>query len=76
MTGVQTCALPISDLVIVDLDKRQAVRSEDLLAKCKWSPYEGKILKGWPVTTIVNGNIVYDNEEVFDIKAREVEYAR
>lgn len=65
-----------ADLVIVDLDKRQAVRNEDLLTKCKWSPFEGKILKGWPVTTIVNGNVVYDNGKVFDIKAKEVQYAR
>ena len=63
-----------ADLVIVDLGKRQAVRSEDLLTKCKWSPYEGKILKGWAATTIVNGNVVYDNGEVFDVKAKEVVY--
>jgi len=65
-----------ADLVIVDLDKRQAIRNEDLLTKCKWSPFEGKILKGWLVTTIVNGNVVYDNGEIFDIKAREVQYGR
>ncbi len=65
-----------ADLVIADLDKRQAVRSEDLLTKCKWSPYEGKILKGWPVMTIVNGNVVYDDEEVFDVKGKEVEYVK
>jgi len=65
-----------ADLVVVDLDKRQAVRNEDLLTKCKWSPFEGKILKGWPVITIVNGNVVYDNGQIFDVKAREVEYAR
>jgi dihydroorotase len=65
-----------ADLVIADLEKKQAVRSEDLLTKCKWSPFEGKILKGWPVMTIVNGNIVYDNGEIFDIKAKEVTYAR
>ena len=63
-----------ADLVIIDFDKRQAVRNEDLLTKCKWSPFEGKILKGWPVTTIVNGNVVYDDEEVFDIKGKEVQY--
>ena len=64
-----------ADLVIVDLDKRQAVRNEDLLTKCKWSPFEGKILKGWPVTTIVSGNVVYDDGEIFDIKGCEVEYS-
>ncbi|MBI2655647.1 dihydroorotase [Candidatus Woesearchaeota archaeon] len=64
-----------ADLVIADLDKRQAVRNDDLLTKCRWSPFEGKILKGWPVTTIVNGNVVYDNGEIKDIKAKEVQYA-
>ncbi len=65
-----------ADLVIVDLNKRQSVRNEDLLTKCKWSPYEGKILKGWPVTTLVNGNVVYDNGIIFDVKAKEVNYGR
>ena len=65
-----------ADLVIADLGKRQAVRNDDLLTKCKWSPYEGKILKGWPVTTIVNGNVVYDNGEIFDVKAREVKFLK
>lgn len=64
-----------ADLVIVDLNKRQAVRNEDLLTKCGWSPYEGKILKGWPATTIVNENVVYDSGKIFDIKANEVKYA-
>ncbi len=63
-----------ADLVIVDLNKRQAVRDEDLLTKCRWSPFEGKILKGWPVTTIVNGNVVYNDGEIFDVKAKEIEY--
>ena len=36
-----------ADIVIVDLGKRQMVREEDLLTKCKWSPFSGKILKGY-----------------------------
>ena len=62
-----------ADLVIVDLDKSQQVKNEDLLTKCKWSPFDGMKLKGWPITTIVNGNIVYDKGEIFDIKAREID---
>src|SRR3989338_8396064 len=65
-----------ADLVIADLEKRQAVRSEDLLTKCRWSPFEGKILKGWPVMTIVNGNVVYDGGEIKDIKAKEIKYLK
>ena len=65
-----------ADLVIVDLDKRQAVRNDDLLTKCKWSSFEGKILKGWPVTTIVNGNVVYDKGEIFDVKGKEIVFSK
>jgi len=64
-----------ADLTVVDLDKRQAVRNEDLLTKCKWSPFEGKILKGWPVMTIINGNLVYDDGEIFDVKAKEITFS-
>ena len=61
-----------ADLVIVDLGKKQTVRNEDLLTKCKWSPFAGKTLRGWPVTTIVNGNVVYDNGQINEVKGREI----
>ncbi len=48
------------DLVLVDLDNYRLVRREELLTKCGWSPFEGWNLTGWPVTTIVGGEIVYD----------------
>ena len=63
-----------ADLVIADLNKRQAVRDEDLLTKCKWSPYEGRILRGWPVTTIVNGNVVYGIGKIFNVNGKEISY--
>ncbi len=65
-----------ADLTIVDLNKKQAVRNEDLLTKCKWSPFDGKILKGWPVMTVVNGNVVYGNGEIFDVKGKEIDYRK
>ncbi len=65
-----------ADLVIVDLDRRQAVRNEDMLTKCKWSAFEGKILKGWPITTIVNGNVVYDKGQIFPVQGKELTYSK
>ena len=61
-----------ADLVIVDMDKKKKIVNSKLYTKCKWSPFEGKILKGWPVTTIVGGNIVFDNTGFYDIKAKGV----
>mgnify|MGYP001793754365 CR=1 FL=1 len=49
-----------ADLVLVDLNSRKKVRREELVTKCGWSPFEGWDLTGWPVTTIVGGEIVYD----------------
>ncbi len=49
-----------ADLVLVDLNTYRPVRREELVTKCRWSPFEGWNLTGWAVTTIVGGEIVYD----------------
>lgn len=62
-----------ADLTIVDLDLEKEVKKEDLHTKCGWTPYQGKVLKGWPIMTIVNGNIVFENNIIHeDIKGKEV----
>lgn len=53
-----------ADLTVVDMDKVQEVKNTDVISKCGWTPYNGLTLKGWPVMTIVNGNIVYDNGRI------------
>ena len=63
-----------ADLVIIDMHKKEKVKADSLFTKCGWSPFEGKILKGWPITTIVNGNIVYDKGCLTEIRAKEVSY--
>ncbi|MFE1748722.1 dihydroorotase [Coleofasciculus sp. H7-2] len=49
-----------ADLVLVDLDNYRPVLREELLTKCGWSPFEGWNLTGWPVLTIVGGQVVYE----------------
>jgi dihydroorotase len=53
-----------ADLVLVDLNTYHPVRREELLTKCGWSPFEGWNLTGWPVTTIVGGEIVYEKGQL------------
>lgn len=53
-----------ADLVLVDLKNYREVKREEVLSKCGWSPFEGWNLTGWPVTTIVGGEIVYDHGQV------------
>jgi dihydroorotase len=49
-----------ADLVLVDLDNYRPVLREEVLTKCGWSPFEGWNLTGWPVVTIVGGQVVYE----------------
>ncbi len=49
-----------ADLVLVDLNTYRPVKREELLTKCGWSPFEGWNLTGWPVITIVGGQVVYE----------------
>ncbi|MBD2666174.1 dihydroorotase [Richelia sinica FACHB-800] len=53
-----------ADLVLVDLHNYRPVNREELLSKCGWSPFEGWNLTGWPVTTIVGGEIAYAHGQV------------
>lgn len=50
-----------ADLVLVDLQNYKPVLRENLATKCGWSPFEGWNLTGWPVYTIVGGQILFEN---------------
>lgn len=64
-----------ADLVVIDLEKEEEVRDEDLMTKCGWSPYKGMRLHGWPITTIINGEIVYENGKFNDgFRGKEVNF--
>jgi dihydroorotase len=65
-----------ADLVLVDLNTYRPVVREELLTKCGWSPFEGWNLTGWPVTTIVGGQIVYENGKVnTEVRGEALEFA-
>ncbi len=53
-----------ADLVLVDLVTYRPVLREELQTKCGWSPFEGWNLTGWPVVTIVGGQVVYDRGQI------------
>jgi len=59
-----------SDLVLVDLDKQKRIMDEDQITKCRWSPWHGQNLTGWPVATFVGGHRVWSAEQGFDDKFR------
>lgn len=48
-----------SDVVLVNLEKTKEVKDSELKTKCGWSPFSGRILKGWPVYTILKGKVFH-----------------
>jgi dihydroorotase len=48
-----------TDYITVDLDLEQTVNKSMLHSKAGWSPYEGMLLKGWPIAIYTKG-ITYD----------------
>lgn len=46
------------DFTIVDLQRVMTISNDWIASKSPWTPYDGKTVTGWPVGTIVRGNVV------------------
>ncbi|WP_334071871.1 MULTISPECIES: dihydroorotase [Paenibacillus] len=60
--GLDTGRLAVgapADLTVVDLEKEKEVDPEQFASKGRNTPFGGWKLKGWPVATVVAGNVVY-----------------
>lgn len=54
-----------ADLTIVDMKRRETITNAQVGSKAGWTPYDGKIVTGWPVGTIVRGiKVMWDGEIV------------
>jgi len=60
-----------ADLVIVNPGLPWNVKKENILYKCGWSPFEGVNFKSRISHTFVNGQLVYNNFKVKDIRSGE-----
>jgi len=64
-----------ADITIVDMKKQKTISNKDVKSKCGWTAFDGVKTTGWPVTTIVNGNIVFENEELnFNFYGKRVDF--
>jgi dihydroorotase len=60
-----------ADLAIVNPGLPWNVKKENILYKCGWSPFEGVNFKSRITHTFVNGELVYNNFKVKDLRAGE-----
>ena len=64
-----------ADFVIIDLNDNSEIEEKDIITKAAWSPYLGFKRGGKVLTTIVRGNIVYNNGIFSDkIIGKEISY--
>jgi len=52
-----------ADLVVLDMEKRSVVRAKDLHHISDFSLFEGRELTGWPVTTVLRGEVIVEDGE-------------
>lgn len=64
MTGGEISAGLPADLTLIDLEKEATITPDTFLSKGRNTPFAGWKCKGWPVITMVNGKIVWSNNEV------------
>ena len=50
-----------ADLAIVDDNVKSLITNEDVLYKCRWTPYDGIMVRSQVTHTFINGNLVYEN---------------
>jgi dihydroorotase len=48
-----------ADLVLIDMNRTATIRNDEQQTKCRWSPWHGQTLTGWPVRTWVLGHEVF-----------------
>ena len=66
-----------ADLVLVDLSHRWEVETDNILYKCKWSPFEGEAFTTRVTDTYIGGVPVYRNGVVDTrFRGKALEFSR
>jgi dihydroorotase len=66
-----------ADLVLVDLNTPWQVNNDNILYKCKWSPFEGTTFKSKVMHTIVSGNLAWSNGGfTTDVAGKRISFVR
>jgi dihydroorotase len=64
-----------ADLTIVDLKTERVIENSWIGSKAGWTPFAGRKVKGWPIGTIVRGNIAMWEGELGTATGAPVRFA-
>lgn len=55
-----------ADFSVVDLKAKREITNAWMKTKCRWTPYDGMKVTGWPKATIIRGKIVMRDDALID----------
>ena len=53
-----------ADLTLVDLKARRRITDQWIASRCGWTPYDGMEVTGWPMMTVIRGNVVMQDGQL------------
>jgi dihydroorotase len=53
-----------ADLTLVDLAARRTIRNDWIASRCGWTPYDGIAVTGWPIHTVLRGQVLVRDEQL------------
>lgn len=53
-----------ADFTIVDMQARRTISNDWIESRCGWTPFAGHEVTGWPIGTIVRGNMVMWEDQI------------
>ncbi len=53
-----------ADLTLVDLAARRTIRNDWIASRSGWTPYDGMAVTGWPIHTVIRGQMVVRDEQL------------
>lgn len=52
------------DFTVVDLNAKRTIKNNWIVSKCGWTPYDGMKVTGWPIMTILKGDVVMREDQL------------
>ena len=58
-----------ADFTVVDMKAKKEITNKQQKSKSAWTPYDGMKVTGWPVATVIRGQIVMQDGEISGLPA-------
>lgn len=53
-----------ADLTLVDMAARRTIRNDWIASRSGWTPYDGMVITGWPIHTVIRGQLAVRDEHL------------